>query len=408
MSQAVNEIKKLPQGWRRAPLRETADIVRGISFPKEARRLEPQEGSVACLRTANVQREVDWGDLWFVPEEYVKLESRYVRLFDVLISVSNSLELVGKVAQVTSLPHKSTLGAFISLLRPSTEIDAKLYYYQLTSSDVQSEIRRYASTTTNISNISSSRLAEIPLSVPPLAEQRRIVAEISKQFTRLDASVDALKRVQANLRRYRASVLKSACEGKLVPTEAELARSEGSDYEPADHLLERILSQRLARWESQEKRRGKYKEPVAPDTSDLPKLPEGWVWATIEQLILESPQNGIYKPKSQYGDGVPILRIEDYQDFQVREREQLQRLKISAEEESTYGLASNQLIINRVNSPSHLGKTLLVPDQLPPAVFESNMMKVIPCKWVEASFLAYYPAFTYRTSPSDCSSKMGG
>ena len=53
MSQAVNEIKKLPQGWRRAPLRETADIVRGISFPKEARRLEPQEGSVACLRTAN-------------------------------------------------------------------------------------------------------------------------------------------------------------------------------------------------------------------------------------------------------------------------------------------------------------------------------------------------------------------
>jgi type I restriction enzyme S subunit len=132
MSQAVNEIKKLPQGWRRAPLRETADIVRGISFPKEARRLEPQEGSVACLRTANVQREVDWGDLWFVPEEYVKLESRYVRLFDVLISVSNSLELVGKVAQVTSLPHKSTLGAFISLLRPSTEVDAKLYYYQLT------------------------------------------------------------------------------------------------------------------------------------------------------------------------------------------------------------------------------------------------------------------------------------
>ena len=70
------------------------------------------------------------------------------------------------------------------------------------------------------------------------------MAEIEKQFTRLDASVAALKRVQANLKRYRASVLKAACEGKLVPTEAELAHAEGRDYEPAGRLLERILTER--------------------------------------------------------------------------------------------------------------------------------------------------------------------
>ena len=145
------------------------------------------------------------------------------------------------------------------------------------------------------------------------------MAEIEKQFTRLDASVAALKRVQVNLKRYRASVLKAACEGKLVPTEAELAQSEGRDYEPADRLLERILSERRARWDSQEKRRGKYKEPVTPDTSDLPELPKGWVWATVDQLIVDSPQNGIYKPKSQYGDGVPVLRIEDYRQTSTLE-----------------------------------------------------------------------------------------
>ena len=59
--------------------------------------------------------------------------------------------------------------------------------------------------------------------VPPPKEQRRIVAEIEKQFTRLEAGVAALRRVQANLKRYRAAVLKAACEGNLVPTEAELA-----------------------------------------------------------------------------------------------------------------------------------------------------------------------------------------
>jgi type I restriction enzyme S subunit len=74
---------------------------------------------------------------------------------------------------------------------------------------------------------------------PPMVDQIRIVAEIEKQFTRLDAGVAALRRAQANLKRYRASVLKAACEGKLVPTEAELARAEGREYESGAALLER-------------------------------------------------------------------------------------------------------------------------------------------------------------------------
>ena len=77
-------------------------------------------------------------------------------------------------------------------------------------------------------------------------EQRRIVEAIQTQFTRLDNAVTALQRVKANLKRYRASVLKAACEGRLVPTDAELARSEGRDYEPAGVLLKRLLSERRA------------------------------------------------------------------------------------------------------------------------------------------------------------------
>ena len=243
--------------------------------------LSPKEGSVACLRTANVQKKVNWRDLWYVPETYVRTEERYLQPLDVLISVSNSLELVGKVAQVTELPERATLGAFISAIRPSSEIDPKFYFQQLASPEIQSEFRANASTTTNISNISSARLSTIKIKLPPLPEQHRIVAEIEKQFTRLDASVESLKRAQANLKRYRASVLKAACQGTLVPTEAELARAEGRDYEPASVLLERILAERRARWELQEKKRGKYKEPVAPDTSELPELPEGWEVTSI-------------------------------------------------------------------------------------------------------------------------------
>ena len=235
-----------------------------------------------------------------------------------------------------------------------------------------------------------TQFADYPFPLAPLPEQRRIVAEIETQFTRLDASAAALRRAQANLKRYRASVLKSAYEGSLVHTEAELARAEGREYESASVLLERILAERRARWESQDKRRGKYKEPSAPDATELPELPEGWLWATLEQLIWASPQNGLYKPKTEYGDGIPILRIDDFQDFFLKDREALQCLKITAEESAAYELHAGQLIINRVNSPSHLGKCLVVPDSLLPAVFESNMMRLTVHSSVDPAFVAYY------------------
>jgi len=134
--------------------------------------------------------------------------------------------------------------------------------------------------------------------LPPRGEQERIAEEIEKQFTRLDDAVAALKRVQANLKRYRASVLKAACEGRLVPTEAELARKEGRDYEPGSELLKRVLAERRAKWEADQLQRmishGKppknnewkqrYNEPQRPDTSTLPELPEGWTWATIDEI----------------------------------------------------------------------------------------------------------------------------
>jgi predicted GIY-YIG superfamily endonuclease/restriction endonuclease S subunit len=65
--------------------------------------------------------------------------------------------------------------------------------------------------------------------LPPRPEQHRIVEAIESYFTRLDDAVATLERVQRNLKRYRASVLKAAVEGRLVPTEAELARAEGRD-----------------------------------------------------------------------------------------------------------------------------------------------------------------------------------
>ncbi|MGA2608721.1 MAG: restriction endonuclease subunit S [Terriglobia bacterium] len=174
---------------------------------------------------------------------------------------------------------------------------------------------------TTISGVVKKQLVNLPFRLPPGREQRRIVAEIEKQFTRLEAAVEALKRVQANLKRYRASVLKAACEGRLVPSEAELARAEGRDYEPAEKLLARILKERRARWEvdqlakmhasgkppKDDQWKAKYKEPRPPDSANLPILPEGWEWARWEHVGFS--QNGRSFPSKEYqASGVKLLR----------------------------------------------------------------------------------------------------
>jgi len=179
--------------------------------------------------------------------------------------------------------------------------------------------------------VSVSRFKGVRYPLPPLREQRRIVEAIESYFTRLDDAVATLERVQRNLKRYRASVLKAAVEGRLVPTEAELARAEGRDYEPASVLLTRILTERRRRWEESElakmKAKGKgkvpkddrwtakYVEPVAPEMTDLPDLPEGWCWATVDQLA--AVKGGITKgQRPKHGERyrqVPYLRVANVQ-----------------------------------------------------------------------------------------------
>jgi type I restriction enzyme, S subunit len=138
---------------------------------------------------------------------------------------------------------------------------------------------QYVSGTTRL-KLPQAPMRRIPLWVPPLDEQQRIVAEIEKQFTRLDAGVVSLKRIQIALKRYRASVLTSACEGHLVLTQAELARKRNCSYESGEQLLQRILKERRENWNG----KGKYKEPAAPQPPSDVDLPEGWVWTGFEQL----------------------------------------------------------------------------------------------------------------------------
>ncbi|WP_343618661.1 restriction endonuclease subunit S [Ralstonia sp.] len=202
--------------WTVASLAELADVVRGITFPASAKEATHTPQNVCCLRTSNVQESVEWGDVYFVPRGYVKRADQLVRPGDILMSMANSYELVGKVAEVKEVPYPTAFGAFLSAVRPRTAIDGKYLFHALRTSRVQAELRRGSSQTTNIANISVGKLSDIEIPLAPLAEQKRIASKLDTVLARVDACCDRLDRVGLLIKRFRQSVLAAAISGQLT------------------------------------------------------------------------------------------------------------------------------------------------------------------------------------------------
>jgi type I restriction enzyme S subunit len=199
------------------------------------------------------------------------------------------------------------------VLFDESQFDKK--FLQLAINQNLAEYIRAAHGGAGLAHITKGKFEQSELPVPPLPKQREIVSNIDKQFTRLDVGVTALRRVQANLKRYRAAALKAACEGRLVPTEAGLAKAENRKYQTGEELLARILDARRKNWRG----RGKYREPAAPNDVDLPPLPEGWTWATAEQLTDEnrSITYGVIKLGAPVHDGIHVLRSSDVRHLRL-------------------------------------------------------------------------------------------
>jgi len=267
--------------------------------------------------------------------------------------------------------------------------------------------------------ISQTTLAQAKMRLAPLPEQHRIVEAIESYLTRLDDAVASLERVQRNLKRYRASVLKAAVEGRLVPTEAELARTEGRDYEPASVLLERILKERRHRWiedaaekgrakaEEKAKKAGKpwtkkdnaktleaerakaakkYKEPAAPDTGGLQELREGWCWATWDRLAGRVTVGHVGRMTDEYREnGIPFLRGQNVKENRYEpsglkfiDEHFHQRLKKSA-------LTPGDLLIVR---SGNVGTACVLPEHI--AVANCSDLVIVKQPKIRPRFGAFY------------------
>ena len=271
-------VEQTSASWPLVLVSDVSELIRGVTYSKEHATDKPQDGYMPVLRATNIQesRLVLESDLVFVPDSNVSANQR-LRAGDIVVATSSgSKHLVGK----SGLVHKDwpgSFGAFCAAIRPKSNIESRYLAAFLQSPSYWKQVGKKA-LGVNINNLRRGDIESLTLPLPPLAKQREIVAELEKQFSRLDEAVANLQRVKANLKRYKASVLKAAVEGSLVETEATLARREGRTYETGEQLLQRILEERRAKWAG----RGKWKAPEAPTVETT--LPEGWTWASVDQL----------------------------------------------------------------------------------------------------------------------------
>ena len=214
---------------------------------------------------------------------YVEVKKGYThfRENDVLFAKVTPCMENGKMAVARNLKNGIGFGSTeFHVLRPREGVDPHYVYHFVSSQTFRKEAARHMTGAVGLRRVPTAFLVSAEIPLPALDVQREVVAELEKQFSRLDEAVANLRRVKANLKRYKASVLKAAVEGRLVETEATLARREGRTFETGEQLLQRVLEERRASWSG----RGKYKEPSPPDTTSFKTPPEGWVWASADQL----------------------------------------------------------------------------------------------------------------------------
>ncbi|TSA07284.1 MAG: hypothetical protein D4R79_17795 [Comamonadaceae bacterium] len=297
------------------------------------------------------------------------LKNVEVRANDVLLNITGA-----SIGRVTSAPTEmdgARVNQHVCIIRPDDRLESSFLRWFLASPSQQRLINGIESGATRQA-LTKEKILDFEIPLPAVDQQREIVAELEKQFSRLDEAVANLQRVKANLKRYKASVLKDAVEGRLVPTEAELARREGCSFETGEQLLQRILETRCISWIG----RGKFKTPDALETMGLLELPSGWAWTSVEQIaevisgLTKNPTRESLPLKLPYLRVANVyaneLRLDDMAEIGVADNE-LQKLMV---------LKNDLLVVEGNGSPDQIGRVAKWDGSISPCVHQNHLIKV--------------------------------
>ena len=393
----MEEQQELPQGWVWTTISQVGKAVTG-NTPSTARP-EFYGGHIPFFKPG----DLDSG--YAISEAETKLTEAGAASARILPSHSILVTCIG--ATIGKTGFSTVAGATnqqINALVPDAAVVVPQFAYFGIISPLLFRLIFDKASSTTLPILNKSKFEALAFPLPPLPEQRRIVAKLEELFSKLDAGVAAVRRTQALLKRYRQSVLHAAVTGELTRAWRE---AHHAPAETGAALLERIRAERWAQWETAQvaKRGGqlplgdgwksKYVEPEAPDTSELPELPEGWVWTNLEALSWDSGY-GTSEKCSYESTGLPILRIPNVVKGQLS-FENIKRAGADAKINPLETVAPGDLLIIRTNGSKPLiGRAAVVFDFLSqPTHFASYLIRFrlvneqMLLRWISATWNSF-------------------
>jgi type I restriction enzyme S subunit len=284
---------QIPNGWIEA---ELIEIVERLQYGHTAKAL-PEIREPKFLRITDIQdNDVEWSTVPGCQISEEELERYKLEEGDIVFARSGSLEKAYRVS-------KPPLAVFASYLIRGKPLHKNLSYYLKHFVRSQSYLRQIGAYGSGIAiqNVNAKKLGSVKVPIPPLNEQKRIIAKIEELQSHSRRTEEALETIPDLLQQLRQSILASAFRGDLTKKWREQHKNQ---IEPATELLKRIRIERRKRWEESEldklrskgltgdkldtqftKRCKQYKEPDRVDTRDLPDSPEGWCWTTLGEAF---------------------------------------------------------------------------------------------------------------------------
>lgn len=385
----------LPEGWAEAALEELVVHALGGEWGASCK-----DGVPAGAVRVSVLRGTEFKG-WHddkgatAAERAVKAASvakRELRPGDLVIEISGGGpdQPVGRVLfideeAVRKARNPLICSNFCRQIRLHPEVDPGYVALALRHRYERGEFEVWQSQTTNIRNLDFKEfLAGVIVPLPPLAEQRRIVARAEDLLSQIRQMRHRLLKLPRILKRFRQSVLADAFTGRLT----EDWRSRRSDSEPA-----RFSD--ATEWE-------------IPEPLDVPEIPESWTLVALNDLVTRAQYGTSKRADGDARSGVPVLRMANIQDGRV----DVSHLKYidAGEDLQSFRLQRGDILFNRTNSPGLVGKAAVFDQDLE-AVFASYLVRLscdprrvsssFVCAWINSPWGRQWA----RTVRTDCVSQ---
>lgn len=324
----MSEDNNIPKHWGRTKASEVGKLLRGINYKKQDASNEAKKDFLPVLRGNNINGELNFEDLVFVPKQNVSNE-QLIKAGDIVFAMSSgSKHLVGKSAKAKT-DYNGSFGAFCGVFRPNENFDKNFvaYFFQ---SPYYKKVISEISKGTNINNLKREHILDLDFPIPPLPEQQAIVAKIEELLSDLENGKQQLQTAQQQLKVYRQSLLKWAFEGlKEEKTIEEISE---------DHSIGLVRSSK--------------------DQNDIQK-------------------------------GVPYIKMNNVDLDGNVDFKKVVYVEVIPEEAKKYSLKKGDILINTRNSIELVGKTGVVREEKPNCVFNNNLLRIRTKQEYNSLFIGY-------------------